>query len=104
MKKGLYAIYDSKAEEVVGNVIHILKHSAVAVRMFTDVMQNAKSIISQHPEDYDLVELGVLSDDEQTIEPTAPENRIVLAGAALKNILEQQAKNNLTMVPEEQNS
>lgn len=63
MRKGLYVIVDRKAEEILGNIIHVTRHEAPAVRSFDDAARMPQSIIGQHPEDFDLVRLGYLEED-----------------------------------------
>lgn len=63
MRKGLYVIIDRKAEEMLGNVIHVTRAEAPAVRSFDDAARMPNSIIGQHPEDFDLVRLGFLEED-----------------------------------------
>lgn len=82
----LYAIYDKKAQDIIGNFIHVMRHEAVAVRMFADAIGDARTGFRNHPEDYALVRLGYITDDgidlvpvyEQVIEAST----IVAAQAA----------------------
>lgn len=84
MKKGIYAIYDRIAQGIASqNVIMVYPHVAVAVRSFADAFRDERSPMKAHAEDYDLIQLGYLSDDELSIEPTPPELRVVMTGKAL---------------------
>lgn len=62
IKKGLYAIIDSLANDTVGGV-HIHQHEATAVRFFSDVAGLQGSQIALHPTDYNLVRLGYINHD-----------------------------------------
>lgn len=75
----LIAIFDNKASDIVG-IIQIHRHVATAIRMFRDVAEAPNSQIQKHPEDFDLVQVGWLSDDSKTIEPVF---ELVMKGSAL---------------------
>lgn len=90
--KALYAIYDNKAEDLLGKFAHIMSHDAVAIRMFGDVCEDKNTEIARHIEDYDLVCLGEiqLAEDGPT---TTPYFRVVITGeqwAASQRTGEQQ--------------
>lgn len=56
---GIYAVLDLKAEEIHGGThLFLFGHDAAAVRMFTDVLADERSMLSRHPEDYNLVRIG----------------------------------------------
>lgn len=74
----LFQIFDKRAQQVIGNII-AYRHPAAAVRVFTDALQNKDSIISQHPEDFDLIELGE-QDDETGVITAATIPQTVLSG------------------------
>lgn len=73
MKRGLYAVYDNKAEDIITPFVPLHKHEAVAVREFTELATMKDSRIAQHPEDYSLVRVGYLNDDNLTVEPNFAE-------------------------------
>jgi hypothetical protein len=60
---GLYAIYDLVAGEILQNCVWLFPHVAPARRMFQDACTAPpeKSRIAQHPGDYALVYLGLIS-------------------------------------------
>lgn len=60
MKRGIYAIYDNKAADIV-SILQVHSHEAVAIRTFTDVALQEQSQIQRHPEDFDLIRLGFLN-------------------------------------------
>lgn len=79
---GIYAIYDTVANELVGTVkLHIHKHPAAAVRFFSDVAADKNTSIGQHPQDYNLLCLGYLT-LENNIEPVKPDDQVVITGQA----------------------
>lgn len=80
MNHNLYAIWDNKAEELVGggNAVYAFKHDAAAVRFFTDVAANPDSVVHKHPEDYDLFTFGSMNGRELVAEPS----RTIITGAA----------------------
>lgn len=57
------AIYDNVARAIVGP-LQVFPHNAPAIRMFSDVALDKRTQIGQHPEDYDLILLGFLEEDE----------------------------------------
>lgn len=58
----VYGIRD-KVADTIGQQVWLFKADAAAIRFFHDVLSDAKSYPANHPDDYDLVVLGVLSDD-----------------------------------------
>lgn len=78
--KGVYAIYDKIAGMLIGNVyaLVIMPHPAAAVRLFQDGLQNPETALNKHPADYELVQLGFLSDKNELIN----EFRVILTGEA----------------------
>lgn len=57
----IYAILDLKADDLFGNALFIARADAAATRIFTDALENPKSELSKHPEDYNLIDLGYLT-------------------------------------------
>lgn len=76
MPNKIFAIYDNVADSIIGG-LHLHPHHAPAIRMFGDVATLPNSSIGLHPEDFDLLLLGVLNEDH-TITPC---KEIILAGA-----------------------
>lgn len=58
----VYAIRDKVAESI-GQQVWLFKADAAAIRFFHDVLSDAKSYPAQHPDDYELLSLGILEDD-----------------------------------------
>lgn len=85
MKLGLYAIIDTVAKAILGNIIICHAHPASAVRMFTDALQDPKTTAAQHPADYILVCLGYVGENhhESIYGLAKPDGtEIILTGAA----------------------
>ena len=64
MLQKLFSIYDSKAESFSNPVY--LNSTGLAVRTFSDSVQDPESQFAKHPADYTLFELGTY--DDQTAE------------------------------------
>lgn len=75
----IYAIVDKKADDIIGGLA-LHKHEAAAVRSFTDVASSDKTMINRHPEDYELVCLGGITENHTIIATERP--IVVLTGAA----------------------
>jgi len=58
----LYAIRDKVAESI-GQQVWLFKADAAAIRFFHDVLSDSKSYPANHPDDYELLSLGILEDD-----------------------------------------
>jgi len=58
----VYAIRDKVADSI-GQQVWLFKADAAAIRFFHDVLSDAKSYPAQHPDDYELLSLGLLEDD-----------------------------------------
>lgn len=85
MRTGIYAVLDLVAQIIIGNApggLMLHKHPAAAVRMFTDALSDPQMIFNKHPEDFNLVLLGHLNDDN-TLD-ALPELEVVLAGKQWK--------------------
>lgn len=67
---GVYAVYDRVAQTILGG-LHLHRHPASAVRMFSDVATAEGNMVHNHPADFDLVQLGNL-DDDHTIPKLIP--------------------------------
>lgn len=78
------AIIDNKANDIIGQYLHVQRATATAVRMFQDAMTNPETMLHKHPEDFDLYQLGELT-DEHTIEGP---KELIITGKALKAALE----------------
>lgn len=77
----IYAVLDTKAQDLVGGIITIHKHPASAVRMFSDALSASQGDMARHPEDYVLVRLGFLTENNEII---TEGNTEILTGSAWK--------------------
>lgn len=60
----VYAIIDNMAKAILGG-LHLHKHEASAVRFFADVASMPESLVGKHPQDFDLVQLGFITNSQQ---------------------------------------
>lgn len=60
----VYAIIDNLAKALLGG-LHLHKHEASAVRFFADVASMPESMVGRHPQDYDLVQLGFITNTNE---------------------------------------
>lgn len=74
MKRVIFMVHDKLAGSF--EVFGVWPHSTIAVRAFKDAITNPKSVISLHPEDYDLygstffkTDTGVMGCASRTAEP-----------------------------------
>lgn len=74
----IYAIYDTAAAMTIGG-LHLFRHDAAAIRLFTDIAEMKDSTLGKHPEDFDLRCLGELNEDSCEISP-AFTAEIILTG------------------------
>lgn len=70
MRTGIYAILDVKADMLVGG-LHLHKAEAAAIRMFSDIAGTPDTTVGRHPDDYELLFLGSIGEDNQ-ITPLCP--------------------------------
>lgn len=82
MKTKVFTILDSKAS--VYGVPFFLQNEAVAVRMFTDLTNDPKSQIAQHPEDYTLYEIGAYEDANALLIPNDKPRPVILASSLVR--------------------
>jgi hypothetical protein len=60
----VYAIRDKVAESI-GQQVWLFKADAAAIRFFHDVLSDGKSYPANHPDDYEMLALGVVDDNGQ---------------------------------------
>lgn len=77
--KQVYALVDTRAGCILGG-LHLFPHDAPAVRFFGDLAADPQTMIGRHPNDHQLVQIGVL--DEFTQELVGSPIRVVITGAA----------------------
>lgn len=64
--KGVYAVWDHKAQETIVPFLMLHRIAAVAIREFTELYNAPKSPIRTNPEDFALVTFGHFTDDNKT--------------------------------------
>jgi len=77
----IYAIVDKKADAIIAG-LHLHKHEAAAVRMFTDVANDDRSMLHRHPDDFELVCIGGLTEQNTIIAMERP--IVIITGSAWK--------------------
>lgn len=65
MKTRVFSIFDAKA--AVFGVPFFVHNDAMAVRLFSDLVNDPKSMVARHPEDYSLYFVGTFEDDTALI-------------------------------------
>lgn len=63
----LYGILDTRAGTYLGEILQVLKHDAVAIRNFGDVVALQNSPLAKHLKDYALVRVGHFGPDTNLI-------------------------------------
>lgn len=67
---GIFVTFDAKME--VYGVPFFAPSSAYAVRMFTDQVNDGDGLMSRHPEDFTLFDLGTFNTESGVITAVAP--------------------------------
>lgn len=81
----VYAIRDKVAESV-GQQVWLFKADAAAIRFFHDVLSDSKSYPANHPDDYELLALGVVDDSGQITTDGCPS--VIFTGTQWKQARE----------------
>lgn len=76
--KGLYAIRDRLAGELIG-IVMMFSAPAAAVRWFGDVLSNAETLPGKHPKDFELCKYGQYTSEDDQID--GHEREVVMTGA-----------------------
>lgn len=87
-----FAVFDSKA----GNfgVPFFTAVTAVAVRMFTDLILDNTSTVSRHPEDFSLFEIGSFDDVKGVLMPLGIPINLGLASVFVSSVSPKQVRVN----------
>lgn len=97
MKKQIFAIFDTKAEYF--NQPFFMNTIPEAIRAFTDLVNDDKTRISEHPEDYILYNVGKFDDQDGAITPPETEKpQAITTGMEVKlekAVSIQEARENL---------
>lgn len=75
MKTGAFSIYDAKAEYYSPPFFY--KTNGMAIRAFTELVNDQNSSVSKHPDDYRMFRVGDFDDD--TAQLTSEKAPILLA-------------------------
>ncbi len=68
---GIYSIFDTKAKAYYPPFF--LPNTDLAVRIFSDQVNDTNHTFNKHPEDYTLFQIGTFDDENAFIDPRAPE-------------------------------
>lgn len=66
----IFAVFDTKAQAF--NSPFFMMNEGMAIRGFSDAVNNKENAIGQHPEDYTLFRIGDYNDENGAITPEAP--------------------------------
>lgn len=81
MKLNVYSVFDVKAA-VFANPFY-MPNDAVAIRGFTEAVNNPQSVLNKHPEDYSLYKLGIFDDSVGKLESEAQPVVLVTAASVM---------------------
>lgn len=70
MKTRMFAIYDVKAQ--MYNAPFFMPSVGMAIRAFSDLVNDAQSMVAKHPEDYQLFEVGGFDDNSGEASSVTP--------------------------------
>lgn len=68
----MFSVFDSKA--AVFGTPFFMPREAMAIRAFTDLVNDGRSMVSQHPEDFSLFKVGWFDDDKGVLHPSTHVN------------------------------
>lgn len=80
MKKGIYIIRDTLADQVIGQLL-MFPHDAAAVRFFGDICSDDKTSVARHVTDHELWCIGHIDEDQARITPTEGAVRVITGAA-----------------------
>lgn len=80
MRKGIYAILDTVANDIGGQLL-MLPNPTTAIRTFADIAQAKGTTVNAHVDDYVLIELAQIDTETGLITPH-PEPEVILTGKA----------------------
>lgn len=92
--KQIYAVWDKIAQDLTGGLM-VFTHDAPVIRIFTDGLADASTMLNKHPQDYDLVCLGeVDTQDGECVLFGMNKPRVVLSGATWAEMQRQEVAAN----------
>ena len=80
----VFSIYDTKAAVYTGTFFEA--NNAVAIRRFTDLVNDPRCPLNKHPEDYYLVAIGVFNDENGRIKGHDPMNLVTASEVLVKEV------------------
>ena len=66
----IFSVFDSKLNAYM--TPFFAKNVGVALRSFSDLVSDSRSVVAQHPEDFFLFRIGSFSEDSGEIVPETP--------------------------------
>lgn len=87
MRQNIYVLYDLKSEAPIGSVVQLLATDAQASRMFGQIIASPDTLPHQHPEDFVLLNLGVLDFDTMTVTPSLTPKVPITTGESIVRAL-----------------
>ena len=79
MNKGIYAIYDNKADTWMDPFYAL--NDATAKRTFADATNDERSMFNKHPTDFEMFHIGTWNDQKGTIKENETKQAMGMANA-----------------------
>lgn len=86
MKTKVFSVYDHKA--AVYGTPFFMPNVAMAVRAFTDLVEDNRTMVSKHPEDFVLYQVGEFDDDRGVLNALDPKIDLGTASNFVKGVRE----------------
>lgn len=80
-----FSVFDSKSE--VYGAPYFNQHPGVAVRVFTDLVNDPNTVIAKHPEDFTLFEVGSFDDSKGVMLPLGTPINLGVASVFISKIV-----------------
>lgn len=91
----IYAIYDKKAQSIIGG-LQLHKHDAAAIRLFSEYAKDPQTVLHKYLADFVLLHLGTLADGNEHEHPYIEHthrDEIIITGIQLLATLNQPENN-----------
>lgn len=95
MKHNVYSIYDSAAKAYFPPFF--LHTEGMALRGFTDAVNDPNSQVGKHPKDYDLFQIGTFDDNTGQLTPLQTNKPL---GNGLHFVVKSNEENKLSLIEE----
>lgn len=95
----LFQIFDTVGQTVIGPIIPA-HHQAKAIRDFTDILADPKTTLGTHPDDYELLQIGIQDEETGSLDPMVGRPEPVLTGKQwriMKEAAQARAEDNLKL-------